>query len=106
LLNLRAHGHDFAVEVDGKTTFTMKYCASGGMLMRDGKNERLPAPSHQYRGDEDNRRLDVQPQSFCVLRTYTLWMDILRANGAGMCSSQLGRQFDEHGRPVNDLVPR
>ena len=101
---LRAHGHDFTVEVDEeKTTFTMNYCASGGMLMRDGKNEdsgRNPTNIAVMNTKADwtfNRNLSA----YCVHTP--LWMDILpREWGWDVFRSTFGRQFDENGRPVNE----
>jgi methylmalonyl-CoA mutase C-terminal domain/subunit len=101
---LRAHGHDFTVAVDEeKTTFTMKYCASGGMLMRDGKNEdssRNPTNIAVMKTNADwtfNRNLSA----YCVHTP--LWMDILpREWGWDVFKSTFGRQFDEDGRPVNE----
>ena len=101
---LRAHGHDFTVEVDEeKTTFTMKYCASGGMLMRDGKNEdchRHPTNIAVMNTKADwtfNRAISA----YCAHTP--LWMDILpREWGWDVFKSTFGRQFDENGRPVNE----
>jgi methylmalonyl-CoA mutase cobalamin-binding domain/chain len=101
---LRAHGHDFTVEVDQeKTTFTMNYCATGGMLMRDGKNEdssRNPTNIAVMKTKADwtfNRHLSA----YCVHTP--LWMDILpREWGWDVFKSTFGRQFDEDGRPIKD----
>lgn len=101
---LRAHGHDFTVETDDeKTTFTMQYCASGGMLMRDGKNEdccRHPNNIAVMKTKADwtfNRDLSA----YCVHTP--LWMDILpREWGWDVFKSTFGRQFDDDGKPVNE----
>ncbi len=101
---LRAHGHDFAVESDQeKTTFTMKYCASGGMLMRDGKNEgcgRHPLDVGVMNTRADwtfNRALSA----YCVHTP--LWMDIMpREWGWDVFKSTFGRQFDDDGKAVNE----
>lgn len=101
---LRAHGHRFTVvEDDEKTTFILHYCASGGMLMRDGKNEdsgrhpidiavlKQPAP----------RTFGRALSAYCVHTP--LWMDIMpREWGWDVFESSFGRQFDEAGRPVDE----
>jgi methylmalonyl-CoA mutase cobalamin-binding domain/chain len=101
---LRAHGHDFTVEVDEeKTTFIMNYCATGGMLMRDGKNEvssRNPINIAVMDTKADwtyNRKLSA----YCVHTP--LWMDILpREWGWDVFKSTFGRQFDDDGNPVDE----
>jgi len=101
---LRAHGHDFEVVEDAeKTSFIMHYCASGGMLMRDGKNEdsaRHPTNIAVMKTKADwtfNRPLSA----YCVHTP--LWMDILpREWGWDVFRSTFGRQFDEDGKPVDE----
>ncbi|MFA7322338.1 MAG: hypothetical protein WC000_12815 [Dokdonella sp.] len=101
---LRAHGHRFTViEDDEKTRFVMHYCASGGMLMRDGKNEdskRHPiniAVMHTKADWTFNRQLS----SYCVHTP--LWMDIMpREWGWDVFESTFGRQFDDDGNPVDE----
>jgi hypothetical protein len=101
---LRAHGHEFTVEVDDeKTSFIMNYCASGGMLMRDGKNEdsgRNPINIAVLKTRADwtfNRSLSA----YCAHTP--LWMEILpREWGWDVFRSRFGRQFDEDGNPVNE----
>ncbi|MCK0509058.1 hypothetical protein [Aromatoleum anaerobium] len=101
---LRAHGHRFTVvEDDEKTTFILHFCASGGMLMRDGKNEgsarhpiniavlKQPAP----------RTFGRTLSAYCVHTP--LWMDILpREWGWDVFESSFGRQFDDDGQPVDE----
>lgn len=101
---LRAHGHRFSVvEDDEKTSFILHYCASGGMLMRDGKNEdsarhaidiavlKQPAP----------RTFGRALSAYCVHTP--LWMDIMpREWGWDVFESSFGRQFDADGRPVDE----
>lgn len=101
---LRAHGHDFTViEDDEKTSFIMHFCASGGMLMRDGKNEdstRNPINIAVMKTRADwtfNRPLSA----YCVHSA--LWMDIMpREWGWDVFESTFGRQFDENGNPVDE----
>ena len=101
---LRAHGHRFTViEDDEKTSFVMHYCASGGMLMRDGKNEdskRSPVNIAVMKTKADwtfNRPLS----SYCVHTP--LWMDIMpREWGWDVFESTFGRQFDDAGNPVDE----
>lgn len=101
---LRAHGHRFSVvEDDEKTTFILHFCASGGMLMRDGKNE-----------DSTRHALDIavmktpgphtfgRPLSAYCVHT-PLWMDVMpREWGWDVFESSFGRQFDDDGRPVDE----
>lgn len=101
---LRAHGHDFTVvEDEEKTSFIMHYCASGGMLMKEGKNadsDRHPTNIGVTETEADwtfNRPLSV----YCVHTP--LWMDILpREWGWDVFESTFGRQFDDDGKPVDD----
>jgi len=101
---LRAHGHRFTVEEDEeKTSFIMHYCASGGMLMRDGKNEdsdRHPLNIAVMKTRADwtfNRALSA----YCVHTP--LWMDIMpREWGWDVFESTFGRQFDDDGKPVDE----
>ena len=101
---LRAHGHRFTVEEDDeKTSFIMHFCASGGMLMRDGKNEdsdRHPTNIAVIETKADwtfNRRLSA----YCVHTP--LWMDMMpREWGWDVFESTFGRQFDDQGNPVDE----
>jgi len=102
---LRAHGHDFYVEQDEeKTVFVMKYCASGGRLIKEGKNE----DSNRYPVNIGVTK-KAYPWSFNMsgLSYYCvhtpLWMDLLpREWGWDVFKSEFGRQFDENGNPVNE----
>lgn len=101
---LRAHGHRFDVlEDDEKTTFVLHYCASGGMLMRDGKNE--DSRRHPIDIAVIEKRADWtfdRPLSAYCVHT-PLWMDILpREWGWDVFESRFGRQFDADGRPVDE----
>ncbi|MFA7281189.1 MAG: hypothetical protein WC100_13970 [Sterolibacterium sp.] len=101
---LRAHGHRFTViEDDEKTSFVMHYCASGGMLMRDGKNEdskrsQVNIAVMKTKADWTfNRPLSA----YCVHTP--LWMDIMpREWGWDVFESTFGRQFDDAGNPVDE----
>lgn len=101
---LRAHGHRFTVvEDEEKTSFIMHFCASGGMLMRDGKNEdssRHPVNIAVVKTRADwtfNRPLSA----YCVHTP--LWMGIMPKEwGWDVFESTFGRQFDENGQPVDE----
>lgn len=101
---LRAHGHRFTVVEDNeKTSFVMHYCASGGMLMRDGKNEdstRHPVNIAVVKTEAD-WTFDRPLSAYCVHTP--LWMDIMpREWGWDVFKSTFGRQFDEKGNPVDE----
>lgn len=101
---LRAHGHRFTViEDDEKTRFVMHYCASGGMLMRDGKNEdskRSPINIAVMKTRAD-WTFDRPLSAYCVHTP--LWMDIMpREWGWDVFESTFGRQFDDAGQPVDE----
>ena len=100
---LRAHGHHFTVvEDEEKTSFIMHFCASGGMLMRDGKNEdskRNPINIAVMKTKAD-WTFNQPISSYCVHSA--LWMDIMpREWGWDVFESSFGRQFDEQGRPID-----
>lgn len=101
---LRAHGHDFSVvEDDEKTSFIMHFCASGGMLIRDGKNEdsaRHPMNVAVTKTEAD-WTFDRPLSAYCVHTP--LWMDIQpREWGWDVFESRFGRQFDDTGAPVDE----
>ena len=100
---LRAHGHRFSVvEDDEKTSFIMHFCASGGMLMRDGKNEdskRSPLNIAVMKTQAD-WTFNQPISSYCVHSA--LWMDIMpREWGWDVFESSFGRQFDDQGQPID-----
>lgn len=100
---LRAHGHRFTVvEDEEKTSFIMHFCASGGMLMRDGKNEdsqRSPINIAVMQTKAD-WTFNQPISSYCVHSA--LWMDIMpREWGWDVFESSFGRQFDEQGQPID-----
>lgn len=101
---LRAHGHDFTVyEDDEKTSFVMHFCASGGMLMRDGKNQDSERHAMNIGVTETiaDWTFDRPLSVYCVHTP--LWMDILpREWGWDVFKSTFGRQFDDQGNPVDD----
>ena len=101
---LRAHGHRFtAMEDDEKVSFIMHFCASGGMLMRDGKNE--DSVRHPINIAVTKEQADWtfhRPLSAYCVHT-PLWMDIQpREWGWDVFKSTFGRQFDEQGRAVDE----
>ncbi|MCX7177623.1 MAG: hypothetical protein NTX56_02290 [Proteobacteria bacterium] len=101
---LRAHGHRFTViEDDEKTSFVMHYCASGGMLMRDGKNEdsKRSTINIAVMKTKADWTFDRSLSSYCVHTP--LWMDIMpREWGWDVFKSTFGRQFDDDGKPVDE----
>lgn len=101
---LRAHGHTFTViEDDEKYTFRMDFCASGGMLMRDGHNEdsdRSPVNIAVTKTKAD-WTFNEPISTYCVHSP--LWMDIQpREWGWDVMKSTFGRQFDDQGNPIDD----
>jgi len=102
---LRAHGHNFYVEQDEeKTVFVMDYCASGGRLIKEGKNDNC---SHHPMNIGTTKKayswsFNQKGISYYCIHT-PLWMDILpREWGWDVFESTFGRQFDEAGNPVNE----
>lgn len=102
---LRAHGHDFYVEEDEeKTVFVMKYCASGGRLIKEGKNDdsnrspvNIGTTKKAYPWSFNMKGLSY----YCVHTP--LWMDILpREWGWDVFKSEFGRQFDADGNSVDE----
>mgnify|MGYP000902742698 CR=1 FL=1 len=101
---LRAHGHEFTVVQDEeKTRFIMHFCASGGMLMRDGHNEdsdRHPI-NIAVSETEHPRTFGMRGISMYCMHT-PLWMDIQpREWGWDVFRSTFGRQFDENGKRID-----
>ena len=101
---LRAHGHRFTVvEDEEKTTFILHFCASGGMLMRDGKNEDSARHSVNIAVMQTRAAWTFnRPLSAYCVHT-ALWMDIMPKEwGWDVFESRFGRQFDENGQPVDE----
>lgn len=101
---LRAHGHHFTVvEDEEKTSFIMHFCASGGMLLRDGKNEdsRRHPVNIAVIGKNADWTFNRPLSAYCVHTP--LWMDILpREWGWDVFKSTFGRQFDGDGNPIDE----
>ncbi|AGL00666.1 hypothetical protein [Desulfoscipio gibsoniae] len=102
---LRSHGHDFYVEQDDeKTVFVMKYCASGGRMIKEGKNDN--SNRHSVNIGTTRKKypwgFNMEGLSYYCVHT-PLWMDILpREWGWDVFKSEFGRQFDELGNPVDE----
>lgn len=102
---LRTHGFEFSCdEDDEKYVFTLRYCPSGGRMMKEGKND--DSDRHSYRFGMTQR---AYPWSFNQrgISYYcchcALWMDILpREWGWDVIETQFGKQFDEKGNPIDD----
>lgn len=102
---LRAHGHDFYVEQDDKkTVFVMNYCASGGRLIKEGKNDNSQRHPMQIGTTKKAYpwSFNMKGLSYYCIHT-PLWMDMLpREWGWDVFKSEFGRQFDEDGNQVNE----
>jgi hypothetical protein len=102
---LRAHGYDFHCEEDDeKFVFVLKYCPSGGRMMKEGKSD--TSSRHPL-----NFGTTKKPYPWSFNRAGVLyycchcplWLDILPGEwGWDVFEAKFGRQFDEKGISIDE----
>jgi len=102
---LRAHGVDFYVEEDDeKFSFVVRYCTSGGRMMKEGKvdtSDRHPlnfgATKKAYPWSFNQAGIPYYCCHCCVCMEMQS-----REWGLDIFEHHFGRQFDEQGNPVDE----